>query len=116
MPEETGANSSGERGTSGSGDVLRGGGVSGETGAGEPTLTYPPYPKVGGPPTRVFHRGDARNGGNGLPSMFVAAYLSPRGVADFLLPEGYAAPRPRAVLREATVVAEAGRHAWDRLG
>jgi hypothetical protein len=44
MPEETGANSSGERGTSGSADVLRWGGVSGETGAGEPTLTYPPYP------------------------------------------------------------------------
>jgi pimeloyl-ACP methyl ester carboxylesterase len=47
--------------------------------------------------------------------MLVASYLSPLGVADFLLPEGYAAPRPGAVLREATVVAEAGRHAWERL-
>jgi triacylglycerol lipase len=37
-------------------------------------------------------------------------------VADFLLPEGYAAPRPVAVLREARVVAEAGRLAWSRLG
>jgi pimeloyl-ACP methyl ester carboxylesterase len=37
-------------------------------------------------------------------------------VADFLLPEGYAAPRAVAVLREARVVAEAGRLAWSRLG
>jgi pimeloyl-ACP methyl ester carboxylesterase len=46
----------------------------------------------------------------------VAVSLSPRGVADFLVPEGYAAPHPGAMLREATVVAEAGRHAWERLG
>lgn len=37
-------------------------------------------------------------------------------VADFLIPEGYAAPPPAAVLREATVVTEAGRLAWSRLG
>ena len=37
-------------------------------------------------------------------------------VADFLLPEGCAAPRAAAVLREASVVAEAGRFAWSRLG
>jgi triacylglycerol lipase len=38
------------------------------------------------------------------------------GVADFLLPEGYTAPRRVAVLREASLVAEAGRLAWSRLG
>jgi triacylglycerol lipase len=44
--------------------------------------------------------------------MFVATC----SVADFLLPEGYAAPRATAVLREASVVAEAGRFAWSRVG
>jgi pimeloyl-ACP methyl ester carboxylesterase len=37
-------------------------------------------------------------------------------VADFLLPEGFAVPGRRAVLREARVVTEAGRLAWVRLG
>ena len=37
-------------------------------------------------------------------------------VADFLLPEGFAAPGRRAVLREARVVTEVGRLAWTRLG
>lgn len=37
-------------------------------------------------------------------------------VADFLLPEGFAAPGRGAVLREARVVTEAGRLAWSRLG
>jgi pimeloyl-ACP methyl ester carboxylesterase len=38
------------------------------------------------------------------------------GVADFLLPEGFAVPGRRAVLREANVVTEVGRLAWSRLG
>jgi triacylglycerol lipase len=46
----------------------------------------------------------------------VVTRLTPLGVADFLLPEGFAAPSPGAVLREASVVTEAGRHAWERLG
>jgi pimeloyl-ACP methyl ester carboxylesterase len=37
-------------------------------------------------------------------------------VADFLLPEGFAVPGRRAVLREVRVVGEAGRLAWTRLG
>jgi pimeloyl-ACP methyl ester carboxylesterase len=37
-------------------------------------------------------------------------------VADFLLPEGFAVPGRRAVLREAAVVNEVGRLAWSRLG
>jgi triacylglycerol lipase len=37
-------------------------------------------------------------------------------VAEFLIPEGYASPHPASVLREATVVTEAGRFAWSRLG
>ena len=36
--------------------------------------------------------------------------------ADFLLPEGFSVPGRRAVLREARVVAEAGRLAWSRVG
>ena len=36
-------------------------------------------------------------------------------VADFLLPEGFDAPRRAAVLREVSVVTEAGRLAWSRL-
>jgi triacylglycerol lipase len=37
-------------------------------------------------------------------------------VADFLVPEGFAAPGRVAVLREARVVTEAGRLAWSTLG
>jgi pimeloyl-ACP methyl ester carboxylesterase len=37
-------------------------------------------------------------------------------VADFLIPEGYAVPGRRAVLREASVITEASRLAWSRLG
>ena len=37
-------------------------------------------------------------------------------VADFLLPEGFSAPGRGAVLREASLVTEAGRLAWSRLG
>jgi pimeloyl-ACP methyl ester carboxylesterase len=42
----------------------------------------------------------------------VATYAA----ADFLLPEGFAAPGRGAVLREVRVVTEAGRLAWSRLG
>jgi triacylglycerol lipase len=37
-------------------------------------------------------------------------------VADFLLPQGFAVPGRRAVLREAAVVTEVGRLAWSGLG
>jgi pimeloyl-ACP methyl ester carboxylesterase len=37
-------------------------------------------------------------------------------LASFLLPEGYARPRVGAVLREASLVGEAGRHVVRRLG
>jgi pimeloyl-ACP methyl ester carboxylesterase len=37
-------------------------------------------------------------------------------VAEFLIPEGFAAPGRRAVLREARLVTEAGHLAWSRLG
>jgi pimeloyl-ACP methyl ester carboxylesterase len=37
-------------------------------------------------------------------------------VADFLVPEGFAAPGRGAVLREARLVTEAGRLAWSRMG
>jgi pimeloyl-ACP methyl ester carboxylesterase len=47
-----------------------------------------------------------------VPSVLVATFA----VADFLLPEGFAAPGRGAVLREATLVTEAGRLAWSRLG
>jgi pimeloyl-ACP methyl ester carboxylesterase len=36
-------------------------------------------------------------------------------VADFLIPEGFAVPGRRAVLREARVITEAGRLAWTRV-
>jgi pimeloyl-ACP methyl ester carboxylesterase len=38
------------------------------------------------------------------------------GVADFLIPEGFSAPRRTAVLRETRVFAEAGLLVWSRLG
>jgi len=37
-------------------------------------------------------------------------------LADFLLPAGFACPRPAAVLREGSAVAEAGRYAWRAAG
>lgn len=51
-------------------------------------------------------------GPEALPSTLVATFA----VADFLLPEGFTAPDRAAVLREASVVTEAGRLAWSRLG
>ncbi len=60
--------------------------------------------------------GDAQQRLQAVPSILVATFVSRYGVADFLLPEGFAAPRAAAVLREVSVVAEAGRLAWSRLG
>ncbi|WP_284534476.1 esterase/lipase family protein [Nocardioides sp. T2.26MG-1] len=37
-------------------------------------------------------------------------------LADFLLPTGFACPRPAAVLREGSAVLEAGRYAWRVAG
>jgi pimeloyl-ACP methyl ester carboxylesterase len=47
-----------------------------------------------------------------VPWILVATFA----VADFLLPEGFAAPGWRAALREAGVVAEVGRLAGSRVG
>jgi pimeloyl-ACP methyl ester carboxylesterase len=57
-------------------------------------------------PARGFSKVDA------VTSMLVASFA----VADFLLPEGFDAPGRAAVLREASVVAEAGRLALSRVG
>ncbi|WP_244931852.1 alpha/beta fold hydrolase [Nocardioides sp. W7] len=42
--------------------------------------------------------------------------MSPHTLASFLLPEGYARPGVGAVLREASLVGEAGRHVARRVG
>ena len=54
----------------------------------------------------------AETDGNDVPWILVATY----GVADFLLPEGFTAPGRAAVLREASLVTEAGRLALARVG
>lgn len=51
-------------------------------------------------------------GREAVTSLAVAAFA----VADFLLPEGFVPPGRAAVLREASVVAEAGRLAWSTVG
>jgi triacylglycerol lipase len=58
----------------------------------------------------VSHPG--RRARDAVPSILVATFA----VADFLLPEGFAAPGRGAVFREASLVTEAGRLAWSRLG
>jgi pimeloyl-ACP methyl ester carboxylesterase len=70
-------------------------------------------------PTSQPHRHDTatfggirgRGGPRVVPSILVATFA----VADFLLPEGFVAPGRRAVLRETSVVTEAGRLAWSRV-
>ncbi|CAI9409883.1 hypothetical protein HIDPHFAB_01376 [Nocardioides sp. T2.26MG-1] len=44
------------------------------------------------------------------------AHVTSSTLADFLLPTGFACPRPAAVLREGSAVLEAGRYAWRVAG
>jgi len=60
--------------------------------------------------------GDDQEHPQAVPSVLVATFVSRYTVADFLLPEGFAAPGAASVLREARVVTEAGRLAWSRAG
>src|SRR4051812_1033337 len=43
-------------------------------------------------------------------------HMSPTTLADFLLPTGFECPRPAAVLREGSAVAEIGRYALRAAG
>jgi triacylglycerol lipase len=62
--------------------------------------------------------GHAQGSGPGFSKVDAVASLlvATFAVADFLLPEGFDAPGRAALLREASVVAEAGRLAWSRTG
>jgi triacylglycerol lipase len=71
------------------------------------------------PPSEPHGHDTTTSGGIGglpvrdaVPSTLVATFA----VADFLIPEGFAAPGRAAVLREVRLVGEAGRLAWSRLG
>lgn len=54
--------------------------------------------------------------GQRAPDVVTSFLVAALAVADFLLPEGFMAPGRAAVLREASLVTEAGRLAWTQLG
>src|SRR4051794_30527655 len=105
---ETGAKSSPEDSTSGPGSPP-GGGVSGGTGDGS---AMPPVNRMPATPMHAV----SRKPGTPASDRRTVGLVGSFAVADFLLPEGFTAPRLGEVLREASVVTEVGRLAVRELG